>query len=133
MYSLGVMLYEMLTHRLPIDADDIQVLITKTVLGEIVPIEQRPEAARIPKALCSIVARALTVNPDDRFADAAELAEEITLYLEGRAAWKPVVQDTLRGAELSANWTCLAGKPLSSEDGLSLTAGSTRSVLSARR
>jgi serine/threonine protein kinase len=122
-YSLGVMLYEMLTHRLPIDGDDVHHLIAKTVLGEIVPIEQRPESARIPKALCAIVTRALSVKPEERFKDAAELAEEITLYLDGRAAWKSLAQDKMCGTELWENWLSLAGKPLPSDEGLCLTAG----------
>ena len=119
-YSLGVLLYEMLTHHLPVDSDDIHTLIAKTIVGDIVPIEQHPGAARIPKALCAIVTRALAVNPEERFKDAAELVEEIALYLEGRAAWKPLVQDALNGADLTENWICLAGKPVPSDEGLTL-------------
>gem|GEM_PF-888855 len=119
-YSLGVTLYEVLTGRLPVESMDAQTAVTSTAVGEIVPIQRRPEAARIPKALCEIVSKALSLRPEDRFDSGVELAEELRLYLEGRAPLKRLVYDDFSKENFSTYWTPIVGQSSRDSDGLRL-------------
>ena len=83
LYATGVMLYEMLTGRIPFDADTPMVVVTKHIYEE--PPPPTEFVADIPPALELVVLRALAKNPDDRFQTAAEMAAalaEIDLQLQ---------------------------------------------------
>ncbi|HYF50676.1 MAG TPA: protein kinase [Planctomycetota bacterium] len=124
-YSLGVTLYELLTLTLPADSNDSRQLLERTVHGEIVPIRKRPQALQIPRVLCDIVERCLSLQPRERFRSARELAEEISLYLEGKAAWRPLADDTFGNEGLGKSWKLTAGSAQGSSEGLAMEAGST--------
>jgi serine/threonine-protein kinase len=83
-YSLGVILFQMLTGRLPYEADGMVHLIYKHV-NEPVP-SLRKLAPRLPRACDKIVARAMAKNPDDRFLTARTLADALRACGESRAA-----------------------------------------------
>ena len=108
-YSLGVTLYELLTLHLPVDADNPEELVAKTILGDIVPIKRRPEALVIPNALCEIVTRALSLQPERRYENAKDMADEIALYLDGKAIWKPVVDEKCLLQNPTDTWTAIKG------------------------
>ncbi len=70
-YSVGVMLYEMLTGRLPFESDN-------TVSVAIMQLQQDPEMPRainpeIPVGLEQIIIRAMQKNINDRYQSAAEM------------------------------------------------------------
>jgi eukaryotic-like serine/threonine-protein kinase len=71
-FSLGVVLYEMLTARVPFDADNVSAIMYKVVHEE-APAPSTV-SARLPKAFDAIVARALAKRPEDRFQRASEFA-----------------------------------------------------------
>lgn len=73
LYSLGVMLYEMLTGRLPFDSQNP----SRVILGHI--FEPWPIPAEMPDFFVSILTRLSAKNPDHRFASAGELARAIKL------------------------------------------------------
>ncbi len=80
-YSLGVVLYEMLAGRLPYQASSGYAMIMKILNGQPLPIgELRPD---IPQRLQEIVARAMHKDLEQRYADwfdfARELADEFIL------------------------------------------------------
>jgi hypothetical protein len=85
-YSLGVILYQILTMRLPVDGRPDE-LMARTIKGPIVPPEKRPLGQDAPRVLCQIATRALALQPDKRHAHAGELAEEIRAYLNGHVPW----------------------------------------------
>ncbi len=85
-YSLGAILYEILTLERPIEGDTTLALLANTVRGKIVPPEARTPGREIPRALSGIAMRCLSKNRDDRHPSVAHLKREINLFLEGRTA-----------------------------------------------
>lgn len=78
-YSLGVSLYEMLTLRPPFEGPDRESTLKQVLFDE--PRRMRQLDAAIPKALETIVHKALDKEPAQRYASAALLAEDLRRYL----------------------------------------------------
>src|SRR5688500_17081852 len=72
LYSIGVMLYELLTGRVPFDAESPVTIALKHVSEEPAPPSQLNPA--VSPALDGVVLRALEKEPAHRFADADEFA-----------------------------------------------------------
>jgi len=71
-YSLGVMLFEMLTGRVPFMADTPLGIVMQHVLNPLPPPRSLNPA--IPEAVERVVFKALAKDPDDRFTSAGEMA-----------------------------------------------------------
>ncbi|WP_241154435.1 Stk1 family PASTA domain-containing Ser/Thr kinase [Staphylospora marina] len=74
-YSLGIVLYEMLTGEIPFDGDSA-ISIALKHLQEI-PEDPRTLNPSIPEAMARIVLRALEKDPNKRFASAREMMKEL--------------------------------------------------------
>ncbi len=81
-YALGVMLYEMLAGVLPFQADTPVALLHQHVANPPPPLRERVPG--IPRSLEKIVMRALSKNPDDRFATAGEFADALDAEATGQ-------------------------------------------------
>jgi serine/threonine-protein kinase len=81
-YSLGVMLYEMLAGRLPFDAPDETLfsLLLKHIQ------EPPPPIPDLKPAVWAVVERALAKRPEDRYPRAGELATELLIGIFGIGA-----------------------------------------------
>ncbi|MEL6104430.1 MAG: serine/threonine-protein kinase [Planctomycetota bacterium] len=79
LYSLGLVLYELTTLRYAYDAGD-QASLMKQVTGG-APPSPRTIDRRIPKDLETIILKLLDRNPNRRYDTAAELAEDLQLYI----------------------------------------------------
>ncbi len=66
-YAVGAMAYEMLTARLPHEAETFHGLVVGKVQGECVPITDR--RADLPPALAAAVMRSLRLDPSERYPD----------------------------------------------------------------
>ena len=76
-YSLGIVYYEMLTGRRPIEGNGIEIAL-KQVQETPVPVDRvRPEL-NIPPSVASLVMRMIHKDPNDRPPDARTLMEEIS-------------------------------------------------------
>ena len=74
-YSVGVMLYEMLTGKLPFEADNaVSVALMQLQAKPVMPRELNPA---IPRGLEQITMRAMEKNPMDRFQSAGEMLDDL--------------------------------------------------------
>jgi tRNA A-37 threonylcarbamoyl transferase component Bud32 len=81
LYSLGVLLYEMLTGELPYRGDDPIATAMKRLEGE--PPHPREKNPAVPGALDALVVRLLAKDPGDRHAGAASLAGDLRRLRDG--------------------------------------------------
>jgi serine/threonine protein kinase len=75
LYSLGVVLYEMLTGTLPFETDSALATALKHVTDQPIPPRERDPA--VPEAMEALVMRLLAKDPEDRYGSAFELAEDL--------------------------------------------------------
>ncbi|MGH2792454.1 MAG: Stk1 family PASTA domain-containing Ser/Thr kinase [Actinomycetota bacterium] len=81
-YSLGCVLHEMLTGDAPFAGDTPLSIAYKHVRED----AERPSAVNsdVPEPLDAIVMKAMSKNPDNRYADAGEMAEDLDRFLSGQ-------------------------------------------------
>jgi serine/threonine-protein kinase len=75
LYSLGVVLYEMLTGTVPFEAEGALATALKHVTDQ--PIPPRERDPSVPEAMDALVMGLLSKNPEDRLGSAFELAEDL--------------------------------------------------------
>jgi serine/threonine-protein kinase len=76
-YSLAVMAYEMLTGRLPFEADTPWQWATQHMTAQPFPFESVPVAAGVPPAMKQAILRALSKDRAQRQADVRQFYEEL--------------------------------------------------------
>jgi serine/threonine-protein kinase len=87
LYSVGVVMYEMLTGRVPFDAESAVTIALKHVSeAPVPPRERNPD---VPRPLEQVVLWALNKNPADRPADADEFTRVLTQVREAIVAGTP--------------------------------------------
>ncbi|MFA6062212.1 MAG: protein kinase [Gallionella sp.] len=74
-FSLGVMLYEMLTKEAPFVGDNINAIMYQTL--NTVPVAPRTMNSEVPEMLNFIVAKALAKDLDDRYQNARDFAADL--------------------------------------------------------
>ena len=87
-FSLGVVLYELLARRWPFWADSQEDLLERIISFEPRPPRQVDET--IPRELERICLKALSKRATDRYTAAIDMAEDIRHYLAEKAAATPV-------------------------------------------
>lgn len=94
-YSVGVMLYEMLTGRLPFEADNaVSVAIMQLQANPTLPRDINPD---IPEGLQEITMKAMQKAPSQRYQSAAEMLQDIETFRRNPAVrfdYKYFVDDT---------------------------------------
>jgi serine/threonine-protein kinase len=90
-YSLGVIIYEMLVGHVPFTGESPTAIMMKH-LQEAPPsvLEERKD---LPAAVGRVVARAMAKRPGDRFQSASELADELTAAAEDKKPLAAVATD----------------------------------------
>ncbi len=78
-FSLGVMLYEMVAGRKPFTGDSV-VTITYNIINQ-----EPPPVTGAPPGVDQIIRKALAKEPARRYNSAAEMAEDLRLVAQGRA------------------------------------------------
>src|SRR5690606_25493679 len=80
-YSLGITLYELLTLRLAFDAPNRIELIT--LINQSTPVAPRKLNPAIPADLETILCKAISREPLERYESAGEMAEDLQRFLRG--------------------------------------------------
>jgi WD40 repeat protein len=78
-YGLGVVLYRLLTSRLPFTADSPSALLA--LIAQASPLQPRKLVPSVPPDLQTICLKALEKDPGDRFPSALALADELWRWL----------------------------------------------------
>ncbi len=84
-YSLGVLLYVLLTKNYPYPTLDQSVAVLTRHIQETLPTPMRSYRRDIPKDLEAVVLNALEKDPAKRYAGVAALADDLRRYLNGDA------------------------------------------------
>jgi serine/threonine protein kinase len=83
-YALGVMLYEMVTGRVPFDADTPLAVIMKHISAPLpLPRQLNPI---IPEAVEQVILKALAKEPNDRYQTVAEMTNALEAAVAGQLA-----------------------------------------------
>jgi serine/threonine-protein kinase len=98
-YSVGIVLYEMLTGTVPFTGDTpLEIAMKHLSTTPLPPSEARPE---VPHELDSIVLRALAKDPEDRYQSADEMDADLARASRGQAVapeTEEAATQVLRGA-----------------------------------
>jgi tetratricopeptide (TPR) repeat protein len=84
LYSLGVILYELLTGHSPYGDDNRPTHQIMAAVCEEAPLRPSASSPKLKGDLDNIILRALKKSPGDRYSSVAQFSEDISRYLEGR-------------------------------------------------
>ncbi|MBD7910403.1 MULTISPECIES: Stk1 family PASTA domain-containing Ser/Thr kinase [Clostridium] len=90
-YSLGIVLYEMVTGKLPFEADSPVTIALKHIQEEVVPPKQIN--SRIPDSLNKLILKAMEKDPNKRYQTAKELINDLQKIKEDPNAVIDKVED----------------------------------------
>ena len=82
-YSLGVILYEVMTNSLPYTGRSIREILKKICSDDVEPPSPRSRRADLPWEIEAIMLKAIERNKERRFQSARELGEDVARYLRG--------------------------------------------------
>ena len=80
-YSLGVVMYEMLSGVAPFTGENAVAIAYKQVHEHAMPLDQRRTS--VPPEVAAIVAKCMEKSPDDRYSSAEEVRDELRRFVEG--------------------------------------------------
>jgi hypothetical protein len=83
-YSLGCLLYSILSLKPPLAGENLESVIDKTLAGEI-PEVPTVSSRSVPRALAAVTSHAMSLQPQDRYNSVATLTQEIRSYMSGFA------------------------------------------------
>jgi serine/threonine protein kinase len=113
-YSLGAILYEMLTFKRPIDGSDLKTVLQRVADGDIEPPDARAAWRKIPPELSVICMKAMAREQDKRYTTVRTLEKEINYFVESMAVQKrarvePEQEETLEAAKPGKGGWALLG------------------------
>src|SRR5437764_9193625 len=95
-YAAGVILYEMVSGRVPFDGESAGEILMKH-------LTQPPDLAKVPREFVPVLARALSKNPAQRYAGMAEMARAVEEVTSGTAVALPKLEPASAGAPAPAS------------------------------
>ncbi|MBX3209167.1 MAG: serine/threonine protein kinase [Labilithrix sp.] len=116
-YALGVMAYEMLTGRLPWEANTAWEWASKHMTEPPTPLERQPLGPNVPEAMRAAITRALSKNKDERFASAREFFDAFS-----GGAVAPVSVPTGASGGAAGGTAMIGASPASGDSGASARA-----------
>lgn len=83
-YSLGVLLYELLSGKPPFPRDEDPAALRERVLGGDWPEPLAREGGRLPKDLLAVIAKSMHIDERERYESVRALAEDVRRFLDRR-------------------------------------------------
>ena len=103
LYSVGVVLYEMLTGKVPFEAESPTAISTKHVNEP--PRPPRELNPEVPERMNALVMKLLSKKAEDRHADAGELVEDLERVRERvRSGLPPAAADVAPSADVEVEY-----------------------------
>jgi serine/threonine protein kinase len=84
-YSLGALLYSLLTYEIPIDGRNTTDQLRRTVRGKIIAPRKRNKKVNIPASLEAVCLKAMARLPENRYQDVEEMIDEVDSWQSGFA------------------------------------------------
>lgn len=91
-YSLGVILYQILALRPPFKRGTLKEFRRKLIREKFIPPEEVAPYRDVPRILSAIVSRCLSGNLDRRYNTVDAFIRDIENYLEGRSEWTQIAE-----------------------------------------
>jgi eukaryotic-like serine/threonine-protein kinase len=88
-YSLGVIMYELLTGKLPFDAAQPMEFIQRHIKEPPIPLAKRAPNREFPPGLWEVLEKALAKRPQDRYASANDLGQALRDVIAKRSTPPP--------------------------------------------
>lgn len=103
LYSLGVVLYQMVTARLPFEGDTLYSIMMQHIEGNVRPPDELAPELNIPPALSKVILKALDKSRESRFQTADEFIAALEHMIPGTSSRAmveaPVVSDSSVASE----------------------------------
>jgi serine/threonine-protein kinase len=93
-YSLGIIMYEMLCGKVPFEADTFMGVLTKHLYEEPIPPARLVPAVKVPSAVEAVLLKAIAKKPDRRYSSMADMALDVRAVLDGKTP--TIVYDQMR-------------------------------------
>ncbi len=88
-YSMGIVMYELLTGELPFRGDNAVEIALKHLKEPIVDI--REKLPNVPNSIANIIKKATAKNPKNRYNDAREMHEDLKTCLDDSRILEPII------------------------------------------
>ena len=108
LYSMGAILYEILTYEVPFDGTTLSEVLDRVKKGDLVPPSERCPDRQVPRELEAVVLKAMATRPADRYQSILALRQEITRFLQGGT----LTAATYNPMQLLGKWAKRHRKPL---------------------
>ena len=82
-YSLGAILYTILTYDSPVETQHVDKMLSDTIEGRISPIRKNLVNHHIPSALIAVTLKAMRLDADRRYQTVRDMRKEIDAFMSG--------------------------------------------------
>jgi hypothetical protein len=99
-YSLGALMYQLLSGRLPFEAETPEAMLFQHASEQ--PLPLREAAPELPQPVAGIVNRMIAKDPEDRYLSCAEVLADLRAFRKGRPVPATAAEDGTRTTSVLA-------------------------------